>query len=309
MEPLGEHPHPGHVIAHISDPHLLAGGALQYGQIDTVEHLQRALTRLGQIEMPPQAIVFTGDLADEGEPAAYARLRAIVEPAAAAWGAQVIWCMGNHDEREPYSRELFGEESAQPQDRVHDVAGLRIVALDTTVPGWHHGALDPDQLTWLAGVLATPAEHGTLLAMHHPPIPVPMVPEAELIALHDQRALAEVVHGTDVRAVIGGHFHYTSFSTFAGVPVSVASATCYTLDPAPDGRVTSGVDGAHAFTLLHVYADRIVHTVVPAQGSPEVVGFPASARDLLLTLSPQERFEMVSRKDSPLNTGAISLAD
>jgi Icc protein len=307
MEPMGAHPHPSHVIAHLSDPHLLAGGALQFGAIDTTAHLQRALTRLAQLELPPQALVFTGDLADLGEPAAYAALRELVEPVAASLGAEIIWCIGNHDERETYSAGLFGEESGAPQDRVHDIGGLRIVALDSTVPGWHHGALDPEQLDWLREVLATQAEHGTILAMHHPPIPVPMVPEAELIALKDQQALAAVVRGTDVRAVLGGHFHYTSFSTFAGVPVSVASATCYTLDPAPDARISSSVDGAQAFTMLHVYEDRVVHTVVPAESSPEVFGFPREARELLLALSPQERFEMIARKDSPLNTGELQL--
>ena len=160
------------------------------------------------------------------EPKAYARLREIVEPAAAEIGAQVVWVMGNHDEREPYARELFGEEVTEDvtQDRVHDVAGLRVdrarhqrpglpprrAARPTSWPGW------PTQL-------ATPAPHGTLLAMHHPPIPVPMMRAAEMIELHDQHLLAEVVEGTDVRGVIGGHFHYSSYSTFAGVPVSVAS--------------------------------------------------------------------------------------
>ena len=68
------------------------------------------------------------------------------------------------------------EGSAATQDRVHDVAGLRIVSLDTSVPGYHHGELTDDQLAWLADVLATPAPHGTLLALHHPPIPIPMMP-------------------------------------------------------------------------------------------------------------------------------------
>lgn len=307
METLGQHPAPSHVIAHISDPHLLADGVLQFGAVDTVEHLRRALTRLTQIENPPHALVFTGDLADIGDPAAYALLKEVVEPVAHSLGAEVIWCMGNHDEREPYSLGLFGEESSAPQDRVYDLAGLRIIALDSTVPGWHHGALTAEQREWLRDLLETPAPHGTILAMHHPPIPVPMVPEAELIALHDQREFADIVRGTDVRAVLGGHFHYTSFSTFAGALVSVASATCYTLDPAPDRRISSSVDGAQSFTMLHVYDDQIVHTVVPAEGFPEVFGFPAETRELLLALSPQERFEMVSRKDSPLNTGELRL--
>lgn len=303
----GQHPAPSHVIAHLSDPHLLAEGVLQYDAIDTEAHLERALARLRAIDPPPQALVFTGDLADRGEPKAYARLREIVEPAAAAIGAQVIWVMGNHDERAAYSAGLFDVESAAdqeaPQDRVYDVDGLRVVALDSTVPGWHHGELTDQQLAWLAEVLATPAPHGTVLALHHPPIPVPLVPIAAIIELLDQDRLAEVVRGTDVRAIIGGHFHYTSFSTFAGVPVSVASATCYTLDPAPTDRLVSGVDGAQAFTMLHLYDDRVVQTVVPTVAWPEVSAREASLTPLIDALDPAERFDLISRKDSDLNRG------
>ena len=60
--------------------------------------------------------------------------------------------------------------------------GLRIIALDTSVPGYHHGELTDAQLAWLADVLATPAPHGTLLALT-PPLPVPMMRAAEIIEL------------------------------------------------------------------------------------------------------------------------------
>ena len=300
MEPLGQYPDPTHVVAHLSDPHLLAG-SLQYDAIDTVARLESALERLGRVPTPPQALVFTGDLADRGEPAAYRRLREVVEPAAAAFGAEVVWVMGNHDDRAAYSRELFGAESEEPQDRVHDVAGLRIVALDTSVPGWHHGELSDEQLQWLAEVLAEPAPHGTLLAVHHAPIPVPMLRLAELIELHDQPRLAAVVEGSDVRGILGGHFHFTSWSTFAGVPVSVASATCYTSELAPDQRLLSGVDGHQAFTMLHLYDDRVVHSVVPAADAVEVSGYGLEMLEPFRSLTPEQRFDMVSRKDSPLN--------
>lgn len=303
MKQLGQYGAPGHVIAHLSDPHLLAGGMLQYGAIDTEEHLSRALDRLSAIDPPPQALVFTGDLADRAEPKAYARLREIVEPAAAAIGAQVIWVMGNHDERAAYSAGLFDAESEAPQDRVYDVDGLRIVSLDSTVPGWHHGELSDEQLDWLADVLSMPASHGTILALHHPPIPVPMVPIAALIELKEQDRLAAVLEGSDVRAILGGHFHYTSFSTFAGIPVSVASATCYTLDPAPVDRLVSGVDGDQAFTMLHVYGDRVVQTVVPSSASSEVTGREASLAPFLEQMTHEELFDLVSRKDSELNKG------
>jgi len=304
---FGQYPAPRHVVAHLSDPHLLAGGVRQYGVVDTEAGLRLALARLRHMEPAPQALVFTGDLADEAEPAAYARLRAIVEPAAAAMGAEVVWVMGNHDERAPYARALFDEDSDTTQDRVHDVAGLRIVSLDTSVPGYHHGELTDEQLAWLADVLATPAPHGTLLALHHPPIPVPMMPAADLIELLDQQRLADVLTGTDVRCILSGHLHYSTYSVFAGIPVSVASASCYTSDPAPLDRFISGVDGHQAFTMVHVYDDRIVHTVVPLAPAPEVSGFPSDVRAQVVALSPAERRELLSRKDSPVYTGEMNL--
>jgi len=304
---FGQYPAPGHVVAHLSDPHLLAGGARQYGVIDTEAGLRLALARLSRLDAPPQALVFTGDLADKAEPAAYARLREVVEPAAAEIGAEVVWVMGNHDERAAYARGLFDTDSDEPQDRVHDVAGLRIVSLDTSVPGYHHGDLTDGQLDWLADVLATPAPHGTLLALHHPPIPIPMMPAADVIELLDQQRLADVLAGTDVRCILGGHLHYSTYSTFAGIPVSVASATCYTSDPAPLERFVSGVDGHQAITMVHVYADRVVHTVVPVEEAPEVSGFPSDVRAQVEALTPEERRELLSRKDSPLYTGGLDV--
>ena len=307
MHQFGQYPDPGHVVAHLSDPHLLAGGARQYGVVDTEAGVVRALERLAHVDPPPQALVYTGDLADLAEPAAYARLRALVEPAAAAMGAQVVWVMGNHDERAPYAAGLFGEAATDdtPQDRVYDVDGLRIISLDTSVPGYHHGEVTDAQLAWLADVLATPAPFGTLLALHHPPIPLPMLPAAGLIELLDQDRLARVLAGSDVRAILGGHLHFSTYSTFAGIPVSVASASCYTSDPAPADRFVSGVDGHQAVTMLHVYDDRIVHTIVPLAEVPEVSGFPADVVSLIEEMSPEERRETFSRRDSPFNAGEL----
>ncbi|MGY2700532.1 phosphodiesterase [Nocardioides sp. HB32] len=302
---LGQYPDPRHVVAHLSDPHLLAGGRKQYGVIDTEAGLELALARLSRLEPVPQALVFTGDLADRAEPAAYQRLREIVEPVAAAMGAEVVWVMGNHDERSAYARGLFDTDDDRPQDRVHDVAGLRIVSLDTSVPGYHHGELGDAQLEWLAGVLGTPAPHGTLLALHHPPVPIPMMRAAEVIELYGQDRLADVLAGTDVRCILGGHLHYSTYSTFAGIPVSVASATCYTSDPAPLERFVSGVDGHQAMTMVHLYDDRVVHTIVPVEEAPEVSGFPSDVRAQVEALTPEERRELLSRKDSPIYTGGI----
>ena len=306
MTQYGQLAPPTHVLAHLSDTHLLAGDARQYDVIDTVARFEVALDRISRIDPPPQALVFTGDLVDVGDPAAYRLLRELVEPLAERIGAQIVWCMGNHDARTAYSNELFGEESEAPQDRVYDVAGLRIISLDTSVPGWHHGEVTDEQLAWLRDVLATPAGHGTVLALHHPPIPSPMCPVAEVIELLDTDRLAAVLEGSDVRAILGGHYHFSSHATFAGIPVSVASATCYLSDPAPLDRFISAVDGNTSVNTVHVYADRVVHTIVPVPDAPEVRGFGTDVVPLVEALSPEERRDMFSRKDSDFNRDGVA---
>ena len=301
---LGQYPAPRHTIAHLSDTHLLTGDQRQFGEVDPEPGLIQALDRLGGLPTPPQAIVLTGDLADLGEPAAYARLKELVEPVAAGFGAQIVWVMGNHDERAAYSAAFFGETSEAPQDRVYDVDGLRVISLDTSVPGWHHGEVDDDQLNWLSEELDTPAEHGTVLAMHHPPVPMPLDDAAVTIELDDQERLADVLAGSDVRAILAGHLHYSTHTTFAGIPVSVASASCYTLAPATPGRFYSAVDGHEAINAVHLYAEGaggvpgapVVHSILPLGAAPEVASYPVAVAEELAALSREDRRELLSRK-------------
>jgi Icc protein len=302
---FGQYPEPGQVIVHISDTHLLGRDRPLYGTIPSGANLLEAITQLERSGARPEAIVFTGDLADLAEPDAYKRLREIVEPAAERMGSTIIWVMGNHDERFRFAADLLDEpETTDPQDRVYDVNGLRIIAFDTTVPGYHHGDMTDAQLEWLAGVLAEPAPHGTLLALHHPPIPTPIDLMA-LIELQGQERLAEVIRGTDVRGILGGHLHYTTHSMFAGVPVSVAAATCYTMDIGAPQNALSGVDGGQAFNFVHVYADQIVHSVVPIQRFAEVTGFSDVFLDQIAGMSPEQRLEVFSSKTSTFNAPEV----
>lgn len=304
---LGQHGDPTHTIAHISDPHLLADGARLYGAVDTVGHLRDTIRQLEHSGIGPDAIVFTGDLADLGEPEAYAQLRAIVEPAAERMGAQVVWVMGNHDEREPYARVLFdddapgGVDSFHPQDRVYDLRGLRLISLDTSVPGYHHGALDPAQLDWLRDVLATPAPHGSIIGVHHPPVPSPLMEPMAMLELEDQAAFAEVVAGTDVRAILAGHLHYSCHSTFAGIPVSVAAATCYVMDLADPAIVLGGSDANQSINIVHTYPDGVLHSTIPTGRWPHLFAQPADAMERLAAMTAEQRREMFSRKDSEFN--------
>lgn len=293
---FGRHQPASHTIIHVSDPHFLAGGARLGGRYDVDGTFARTLDAIRAVHPSPAAIVLTGDLTDLGEPDAYRRLRDAVEPVAEELGTQVIWVAGNHDERPALRAGLLDAPATQePVTGVWEVDGLRIIALDTSVPGWHHGDLDDDQLAWLADVLRTPAPHGTLLAMHHPPLPSHL-PLFDILELRHQEKLEEAIRGSDVRGVLAGHLHYSSTGVFAGVPVSVASATCYTMNVARPAAEVNGMDAAQAFNLVHVYPDTVTHTVVPVTTASTGDYFSEAWLEKMAALDPEARLEAFSRK-------------
>ncbi|VXC35868.1 3',5'-cyclic adenosine monophosphate phosphodiesterase CpdA [Arthrobacter sp. 9AX] len=266
-----EHPRPRHFLLHLSDPHLLGGPDPLYGVVDSEARLSQLFEEVKASGARPEAVIFTGDLADKGDPEAYVKLRAIVEPACLELGAEVIWAMGNHDNRANLRKGLLDQPgNDDPLDHSYFINGLRVITLDTSVPGFHHGELDDAQLDWLAQELDTPAPDGTILALHHPPVPS-VLDLSVLVELRDQASLAAVVRNSDVRTILAGHLHYSTTASFAGVPVSVASASCYTQDLNVAVGGTRGQDGGQSFNLVHVYEHTIVHSVVPL-GSSTTVG-------------------------------------
>jgi len=299
-----QYPRPDHFILHFSDTHLLGGADPLYGLVDTEVRLRQLFDELEESGSRPEALVFTGDLADKGEADAYAKLRDIVEPAANRLGARVLWVMGNHDDRDTFRDSLLDESPHDaPVDRVDDINGLRIITLDSTVPGHHYGDVSDAQLAWLESVLSTPAPHGTILAMHHPPVPS-VLDLAVTVELRRQKHLAAVVRNSDIRSIIAGHLHYSTTATFAGIPVSVASATCYTQDLNVPVGGTRGRDGAQAFNLIHVYDDTVLHSVVPigdyaavSYVSPEETAAILASEDI--TIEPAANAHASSAPNSP----------
>jgi 3',5'-cyclic AMP phosphodiesterase CpdA len=258
------------VLAHLSDTHLRdPADPLVRGLVDPRPRLIEALDAVAAHE--PEALVFTGDLSDNGTAASYVELRRLVEPYARDLGARVIWVNGNHDDRRTFAGALLDDDTSgdAPLNQVHWLGGLRLLCLDTTVPGSHRGEIAPASLAWLADQLTESAPDGTIVAMHHAPLPVvqDLAASWELVG---QTALAGVLAHSDVRAVLAGHFHQSGFGTVAGIGVHAAASLCYTQDLAT-GRGIRGQDGAHAWHLVTVYPDMVVSTVAPLGHYPTVI--------------------------------------
>jgi 3',5'-cyclic AMP phosphodiesterase CpdA len=124
----------------------------------------------------------------------------------------------------------------EPIDVVHDVGTVRVVALDTTIPGRHDGDLTDRQLVWLDEQLGRAPERPTIVAQHHPPISSGMVWMDEMcgFAAADREAVVIGRH-QHVEAVVSGHLHRSLQRRYAGT----VSITC----PSTAGALALGLRG------------------------------------------------------------------
>jgi 3',5'-cyclic-AMP phosphodiesterase len=208
------------LLVQLSDPHI---GADWDGE-DPVAALREVVEAVVALPNRPDAVLISGDLSEHGSPAEYAAVSETV----AAIGAPVHVIAGNHDDRAAL-RAAFGlpGEDAGPIQWAADLGPLRLVGLDTTIPGEDGGALDAERLRWLDAELARVPDQPTLLAMHHPPITTGVAPwDAIGLPAMDRTALGRVLDDhAQVRRVVSGHVHQTITASIAGRPVLAAPST------------------------------------------------------------------------------------
>jgi 3',5'-cyclic-AMP phosphodiesterase len=235
-----------YLLVQLSDIHLTTSGIGPHGA-RTRDNLLAALREAAAAGLRPDVFLLTGDLADAGEGPCYDDLAAILAGAARASNASVVYLPGNHDDREAFRRRLVSGDGGPggpgaPVNQTHWRDGLRIIALDSTIPGEDGGVLTDETLRYLRSELATQAPDGTIVALHHPPISSPIEPMARM-ALRDPGRLRDAIAGSDVRLVLCGHSHHEAFGMLGATPVWVSPAIAYRLDVTSTGAFR-GVPGA-----------------------------------------------------------------
>ena len=206
------------LLAQLSDLHVGA----DWGAGDPLAQLAAAVAAAAALR--PDAVVVTGDVAEHGSAAEYEQAR----EALAAFAAPVHVLAGNHDRRAELRRALgLPGAGDEPVQHAVDLGPLRLVALDTTLPGEDRGELDEPRLAWLDAALAAAPDVPTVVAMHHAPVwtGVRALDELGLPAAH-RRALAAVVERhPQVRRLVAGHVHRTIAAGIGGRPLLVAPST------------------------------------------------------------------------------------
>jgi 3',5'-cyclic AMP phosphodiesterase CpdA len=241
------------LLAQLSDLHVKARGELSYRVVDTAAMLRACVKHVLALQQRPDAVAITGDLTDGGQPEEYALLRELIAPLA----MPVYLIPGNHDERHAM-RAAFADHAylGQSRDVVQyaiDAHPLRIVAIDTVIPGESGGALDGVSIAWLDRTLAQAPGRPTVVLMHHPPFTT-HIGHMDAYGLRNPEALAAVIRRhPQVERILCGHVHRAIEVRFAGTIAATAPS------PAHQVALDLGVEAPSRFVMeppayrLHAY--------------------------------------------------------
>ena len=215
------------LIAQISDTHIGTPGSRNDRDFRSVENLARAVAHLNDLSPRPDVAIATGDLVERGQVEEYERLRDILAPLA----MPLYLIPGNHDDRANLVRTFDGHRYL-PRDGgflqyVVEDWPVRLVALDTLIPGESGGRLCADRLQWLDARLAEASDRATLVFMHHPPFKTG-IRKMDQMGLDGIGALETVIRRhPQVERIVCGHLHRSITRRFAGTVACTAPATAH----------------------------------------------------------------------------------
>lgn len=242
------------LIAHITDTHLKAPGRLAYRRVDTAAMLASCVAELLRLDPQPDLIVHTGDLTDLGGPQEYDHIRAVLAPLK----IPILAVPGNHDDRDAM-RAAFAADGYLPAHGFLHYAlergPLRIVGLDTVVPGEGRGELCAERLRWLDARLAERPAVPTVILMHHPPF-LTGIAHMDAIGMSGREDFADIMRRhPQVEVVLCGHVHRIIRTTVGGRAAMTGPS------PAHQVALDLRAEGPSAFMmeppgyLLHRFAD------------------------------------------------------
>jgi Icc protein len=226
------------MLVQLSDPHLGSDGS--------AEGLAAAVAAVRALPHRPDAVLVSGDVAEHGAEEEYALARELLAPLE----VPVHLIAGNHDR--------FAERTAYAVR----CGALRLVACDTSIPGRDEGSLD---VAGLEALLAENPQAPTIVAMHHPPVPIG-IPFADRIGLPaaDRAALAALLRRSpQVRRVVSGHVHRVVLAQLGGVPVVTCTSTSTPLQAVLElGATTLAVTREPPSFVVHALVDGEINTQV-----------------------------------------------
>lgn len=215
------------IIAQISDMHIRAPGQRAYRRVDTAWHLARAVASILDMAPRPDLVLATGDLVDAGRPEEYRHLRDLLAPLP----MPVYLIPGNHDDRAALV-DAFADHRYLPRDGaflhyVVDGTPLRLIGLDTLVPGAGGGAMCEARCAWLAARLGDGPATPTVIFMHHAPFATG-IGHMDRLGLEGSERFGQVIERhPEIERILCGHLHRPIQVRWRGTLVMSAPSTAH----------------------------------------------------------------------------------
>lgn len=207
-------------IIQFSDPHLYAEADGELRGVVTLDSFQRVIATARDRHWPPDAILLTGDIAQDESAGAYRRAIQVLT----GTGVRVLCLPGNHDDPE-----LMEQEFSSPQFSVggaHVIGNWQVVMLSSYVRNSAAGRVSDDDLVHLDRHLAARPDLYGLIAVHHHPVPSGSR-WLDTVALENAEDLFAVIERhSHVRALVWGHVHQEMVGRRNGVALLGTPSTC-----------------------------------------------------------------------------------
>lgn len=199
------------------------------------------------------ACLLTGDLSDDGSPAAYQRLKQ--HTGQVPW--PVVWLPGNHDHNEALY-DAAGDALANSRFLI--AGAWRIVLLDSSVPHEVGGTLGEAGYRDLELALMDSADSPVLIVLHHPPADC-NARWLDAQQLSDgERFWAMLARHPNVKAILCGHIHQEIDRPERGVRLLASPSTCVQFMPGAEHfRLENSEPG---YRWLRLLADGSLQTGV-----------------------------------------------
>lgn len=247
---------PDLTLLHLTDLHTADPSGPKWWDQDAGTNLQSVIDSVKEMTVDVAAVIVSGDLVNQPSAANYESYNQAAE-SLRSLGAPVFLCLGNHDDRALFRQCVLGVDGGRTTDPYHyseQIRGLRIIVLDTRGGTAGTTGVDAEQLDWLEREVTEPAEHGSLVVMHHPPLPTAV---SDLnIRVDNVGRLRDVLSGHRVRGILCGHVHFSNVGCFAGAVCATAPAVVSLMDPSTqDGH--RHLEGS-GFNLVHLLEDELI---------------------------------------------------
>jgi len=208
------------LIAQISDTHILTRDSDHPAAQQRIDCLRLCIADINL--QAPDAVIFTGDTVQHGQPEEYDHLRELLAPLE----APLYVIPGNRDDKAAL-RSAFGDQTYLPgnSDFLHytvEAHPLRLIAIDSTSRGERKGVFCSARQAWLETALSDQPRRRTLLFIHHPPFDIGDHYIGGYRRPEEAAALSAVVgRHPQIERLLCGHVHCPVERPWAGTVASV----------------------------------------------------------------------------------------